>query len=363
MSGRREQQVLDFQSRTNELIALASGLARQPRVGQFRYVDEQGKECVREEVLSPGRIAGVVELITRIILLGDFCDDGSIAKTMQVTFIGTAIKSRPIRGEKTIRNWCRDAIAIGVLNVVYRSQIYGGTNWNRYELSVDRIRELVTDSDFFLGRNRAVTAGNAFRPRAGNAFRPIKSVNQITENEKQPDPDPDPVPVAESDPICAQSEKTPTQRKAAVSVEQQVPLDEFDEWCDRVPILREARLRSVEPLEAGRLTYGVFAPLSEQSLGVRSSDGRVRLNVTAITEWFRRQLSVEQPVVGNTQAHLLLVLAAARYALSLRADELKRNRVAAFVNIVSRQRWRRVLSHVPSVSGVAPLEQVRTMTE
>lgn len=63
--------------------------------------------------------------------------------------------------------------------------------------------------------------------------------------------------------------------------------------------------------------------------------------------WFRRQLAAPEPVTGPTEAELLLVLAAARYATKL-PDNQVRNRVGLFVRCVSRRYWRRLL---PQLQG------------
>lgn len=63
--------------------------------------------------------------------------------------------------------------------------------------------------------------------------------------------------------------------------------------------------------------------------------------------WFRRQLAAPEPVTGPTEAELLLVLAAARYATRLPESQV-RNRVGLFVRCVSRRYWRRLL---PQLQG------------
>lgn len=103
----------------------------------------------------------------------------------------------------------------------------------------------------------------------------------------------------------------------------------------RVPELVAAWPREVAPLPAGDLLHGVFRPLAEASLK----------RPFGLVEWFRRQLSALAPVTGDSEAELLLVLAAAVYALRLKTVRL--NRAAAFVACVSRGEWRRVVPYIP----------------
>lgn len=106
-----------------------------------------------------------------------------------------------------------------------------------------------------------------------------------------------------------------------------------------IPELAEASRRIVKPLPAGDLLYGTFWSIkSSETLG----------KALLLAEWFRRQLSVEKPVCGETAADLLLVIAAAEYALKLPSADVQKNRIAIFGAQVSRRKWRQVLHHVPS---------------
>jgi len=101
----------------------------------------------------------------------------------------------------------------------------------------------------------------------------------------------------------------------------------------KIPELVEASRRSIEPLPAGGLKYGIFEPLTLKQLrGTGSMVG-----------WFRGQLSAPRPATGPTEAELLLVLAAALYALEFPTERLTGKRVGLFVGLVSKHRWQRVL--------------------
>lgn len=104
------------------------------------------------------------------------------------------------------------------------------------------------------------------------------------------------------------------------------------------PELREAAVRPVEPLPAGRLAYGVFAPLKDRDLA----------SPLRVVQWFRMQMGAPRPAIEGTEAGLLLVLAAARYASGLPKKEIIKTRAAAFVRMVSRHHWRLALPELPA---------------
>ena len=110
-----------------------------------------------------------------------------------------------------------------------------------------------------------------------------------------------------------------------------------------VPELAEARSKLLAPLPAGDLAYGVF---HEKSLS------RELLKFPAsIVTWHQQQLSTLRPVAGDTEADLLLTLAARMRAVELPEREVKRNRVAVFIDAVSRGRWQHVLRYVPGCAS------------
>ena len=104
------------------------------------------------------------------------------------------------------------------------------------------------------------------------------------------------------------------------------------------PILLAARGRRIAPSPAGGLAHGVFAPLT----------GKLIAKPVRFVGWHRQQLSTAVPVMGDTEADLLLTLAAALYAGSMRDGEVEKNRVAVFVHTIARRKFWRVLPHVPA---------------
>lgn len=112
--------------------------------------------------------------------------------------------------------------------------------------------------------------------------------------------------------------------------------------CDDAPILAAARERRVAPLPPGDLLYGVFAAIEER---------HIREPLGFVT-WHRMQLGTPEPVMGDTEADLLLTLAAALYAASLRREEIRKNRVAIFVNAISHHAFLRCLPFVPKARSL-----------
>jgi hypothetical protein len=124
-----QQQTLDFTSRRNDLLALIARIRDLP-------VDRIG--------LSPGRANGVVELLQRLVLLSKEITDDQVQAVAQVAFLGARMMARSIVSEKTVRNWRRDAEALGLLLVDFRAQKYGKREWNVWLVSIDAVRRLVT---------------------------------------------------------------------------------------------------------------------------------------------------------------------------------------------------------------------------
>lgn len=139
-----------------------------------------------------------------------------------------------------------------------------------------------------------------------------------------------PVPVPEPDPV-------PDFGKRADSG----ALGGLAAWFRESPILREAVQRRIAPQPSERLLHGVFKPLEAEHLD--------QCNTAKLVLWFRGQLASPVPVdsLAATEAHLLLTIAAAIYATSLPAQQVKRSRVAAFVNCLTRNLWKAV-PYVPA---------------
>jgi hypothetical protein len=113
------------------------------------------------------------------------------------------------------------------------------------------------------------------------------------------------------------------------------PGDEDIDFGD--PLLVEAAQRIITPQPAGKLARSVFAPLSESHLR----------HTGHMVEWHAKQLSAASPVMGNTEAHLLLVLASAIHATEMPITKVEKSRVGVFVGIIRKRAWLRVMRHVP----------------
>jgi hypothetical protein len=122
-----DQYVIPFELEKNDLLA------------QVRLL----RQC--DLAMSPGRSEGVVQLLERLILLGNDLREmsGVVRVKAQVIAIAARVDSRSTVADKTVRNWARDAKSLGVLAVDVRSHKYGRKEWNLYEIQVDQIRNII----------------------------------------------------------------------------------------------------------------------------------------------------------------------------------------------------------------------------
>lgn len=108
-----------------------------------------------------------------------------------------------------------------------------------------------------------------------------------------------------------------------------------DERADAIAsnnTLKAASEVAVDSLDALKLEGGAFSVLKTSHLA----------NTQVLFEWFQRQLSLADPVCNNTRADLLFVIAAGIWAAKIPESQVRKSRVAAFVNVVHRGRWRKV---------------------
>lgn len=106
-----------------------------------------------------------------------------------------------------------------------------------------------------------------------------------------------------------------------------------------IPELVSAARQRLSRRPAGGLLYGgAFRVLEIEHLRPE--------NVKALVAWHRQQLSLKKPVCGDTEADLLLVIAAGHWAWCLDREAVAKNRVAALVNLICRRLWREALPRV-----------------
>lgn len=106
---------------------------------------------------------------------------------------------------------------------------------------------------------------------------------------------------------------------------------------EAIPELASSSLVAVDPVSAKGMVHGVYAQLKDDHLD----------DTRTIVEWHAKQLSVHDPVLGNTEADLLFAIAAGLWASRIPEREVKKSRTAAFVNVISRLRFRVVSSMIP----------------
>lgn len=117
-----------------------------------------------------------------------------------------------------------------------------------------------------------------------------------------------------------------------------------------IRLLTEASLVVIDsrPATAG-ISRGAFSVLRTRHLS----------NAAGLREWFQKQLSLHDPVTGNTKADLLLVLAAAIYATKVPEADVKKSRVAIFIDCIHKQRWRKATRYIDqAVDQLTDLEQI-----
>jgi len=120
--------------------------------------------------------------------------------------------------------------------------------------------------------------------------------------------------------------------------------ENFDlpEWKELEPY----RERSVEPLSLSDLPDRVRGDLSGKRAYEPIDESWLR-NSNDLAAWHRWQLTLSQPVLGKSVAHLLLVLCAAEHALTMPKESVRKNRVAVFVNAIKKREWESLRDRFP----------------
>ncbi|MCR9293297.1 MAG: hypothetical protein NXI32_11300 [bacterium] len=127
MTRNHNQYVLPFDAAKGELLA---------QVNLLRHAETE---------LTPVRTDKVVELLERLILLGnDLTErDGLVRVRAQVIALAARIDRRSTVSDRSIRTWRAWAEQIGVIATDFRSQRLGRREWNVFIIDVARIRALV----------------------------------------------------------------------------------------------------------------------------------------------------------------------------------------------------------------------------
>ncbi len=135
--------------------------------------------------LTRGRIEGVAELLERLLLLANDCRefDGWIECRAQVIAIAARIMARTSRTERTVQNWTKDAKQLGLIEVEYPSQHYGGHSWNRYRINMNSLRTLLSEGRNGVKRGETISG---LRPEtiSGLGGETVSGLKQRSESRK-----------------------------------------------------------------------------------------------------------------------------------------------------------------------------------
>ena len=111
-----------------------------------------------------------------------------------------------------------------------------------------------------------------------------------------------------------------------------------DELLRTVPELIAAAQTTIEATEPKSVRYGAFASIELDHV----------LHPESFIAWFRAQLGLASPVMQDTEADLLLCVAAGIMAREARPEDVRKNRAALFINTITRRKWYDALPHVQS---------------
>jgi len=139
-----DQLPLDFSSQLHERLAWLRALEL---------------PIARQTGWTPERIAGVIELLQRIVI----CSHDHTTSHARVITLGAGLHDRRKVSEKTIRNWKRDAKELGLLGCEEVSHHRGGHHTNVWQVQWHQVRALRLDTRPEVGRKRG---GNGYRPGA-----------------------------------------------------------------------------------------------------------------------------------------------------------------------------------------------------
>ena len=144
-----DQQILDFSSERNLRLAKIASL-----------------RLVPFEELTEGRIEGVIELLTRLTVLSDFIGDELRADytcRVSIMTIAARLPRQRVVQERTVRNWIRDAKALGFVSCDVRSHKFGGSQWNLFTVHFGKLIDALLGSKPS-PMSGAETGGNGRKP-------------------------------------------------------------------------------------------------------------------------------------------------------------------------------------------------------
>ncbi len=114
-----------------------------------------------------------------------------------------------------------------------------------------------------------------------------------------------------------------------------------EELLATIPALAAAGQIEIAALPPGSCARGVYGPLSCNEIW----------KPLGLVPWFRCQLAAPYPATGNTEADLLLVLAAALYVQNQPRASVSKP-VGLLINLLSRKQWRKVVPFVTEARGL-----------
>lgn len=225
---------------------------------------------------------------------------------------------------RTARRTVEMAEKLGLISVAANRRFDGSQQPNAYTINWDGVRAL----------KRGVAGGHFDHPGGqidqggGQDVRHTKefSLSSVFNSDTGPGADPNP----------KDSDNDEGRPRMAAFPERQND-SRTNALLAQSPILTAAKERRIAPLPAGVLLHGVYAPIKEHHLH----------QPLRFVAWHRKQLSTAVPVMGDTEADLLLTIATALYATSLRDSEVTKSRAAVFVGTIARQKFLRSMPFVP----------------
>lgn len=213
----------------------------------------------------------------------------------------------------------------------------GAQQINSYSICWEGIRHVKMTGTPFGGEGLPYTAPRYTytAPRyTCTAGRDLLRNNNLISSNKKPEPVPE-RPAPPTDPVVGLGEESEADGYTSL------PRTRADQLRDQVlgtvPELIASAGTELEPLDPGQLVYGAFSAIEVRHIA----------KPVLLARWFRMQLGLAQPMLPGTEADALLVVAAGLYAQQLPEKEVRKNRVAVFVNLIIHRNWWDACPYVP----------------